>query len=365
MPIATRRHQPFVLKAAAALIALAAIWVGALSVTAGAAAPAWSVFTPSLGTARTPAARLLDVSCPSRSLCVAVDDTGNALSTTRPASATAAWQSTPIRAGLALDEVSCSAPGFCAAVGVGSFVATSSRPTGAAAAWTPTDLQLSSDGGDGPHPDELLTVGCASASLCVAATFSSESNLAVSLDPGATTPVWTPTTAGDPRGGDLFQAISCPSRRLCVAAGSFGQVATSTDAGRRWRFAYLLSPRDRNGSLTPRIEDVSCPTTTFCAAVDRASHVVTTSNPAGGARAWHRIRLGSRHALTAVSCASASLCAAIDRRGRVLASTRPGRASSWKAVSAGQPVRRVSCASTRLCLLVTRAGGLLAAKHRG
>ena len=166
-------------------------------------------------------------------------------------------------------------------LGVGSLVATSSQPTGAGAAWTVTDLKLISDGGDGPDPDDLLAVGCASARLCVAATFSSESNLAVSLAPGASAPVWSPTAVGNIRSGDLFQAVSCPSRWLCVAAGSFGQVATSTDAGAHWRFTYLLAPRDRNGSLTPSIEDVSCPTTTFCAAVDQPG----TSSPAAARRA--------------------------------------------------------------------------------
>jgi hypothetical protein len=357
MSTARRRHRSFL------PVALVALWLAA----PGTAQAAWTFSSPTLGTGPAPSARLLDVSCPSRRLCVAVDDAGTAWSTARPGRAAIAWQPTPIRPGLALDDISCTATGFCAAVrvGVGSVVATSSQPTGAAAAWTVTDLQLRSDGGDGPEPDDLLSVGCASARLCVAATFSTESNLAVSLDPGVSPPVWRTTAVGNVRGGDLFQAISCPSRALCVAAGSFAKIATSTDAGGHWRFAYLLGPRDRNGSLTPRIEDVSCPTTTFCAAVDRAGHVVTTRNPAGGRKAWHRVRLSRRRALSAISCASASLCAGIGPQGRVFVSTRPaGPASSWKAVPVGQPIRHVSCASTRLCLFVTRGGEALAGKRQ-
>jgi hypothetical protein len=353
LPLAPRRALRHVVLVLIALVAATA--------TAHAAAPAWTV-TPPLATGP---AKLLDVSCPTSRLCVAVDAAGGALSTTRPASTVGRWQSTPLSTTGAFDDVSCTATGFCAAVGLGSSVATSSRPTGAAAAWTVTDLKLRSEGESGPQPDELLHVGCASAQLCVAATFSNADNLIVSGNPGASAPVWKTRSVGSVRGGELFQAVSCPARSLCVAAGSFGKVATSTDAGRHWRFAFLLTPRDRNGSLTPRIEDVSCPTTTFCAAVDGAAYVITTSRPAGGARAWHRTRLGRRHALRAISCASASLCAGVDRRGRVLASTRPaGPASSWKPVAVGQPVARVSCASTRLCLLLTRSGRLVAARRR-
>lgn len=363
----TVRDRPFFVsrrrrgRLAIAVVAALAALTPAFAV-AGAARPAWS-FASVPGTGLAPAARVLDVSCPSPSLCVAVDDAGEALSSTLPAGA-GTWQSTPISPGLALNDVSCAATGFCAAVGVDSFVATSSRPVGAGAAWAVTDLGLTSDGTDGHEPDELLAVGCASASLCAAASFSNARNLIVSLDPSASVPVWRPHSVGSIRGGSLFYAVACPAVSLCVAAGTFGTVAISTDAGAHWRRTYVAAPNARNGSLTPSIEDISCPTTSFCAAVDDRRTVITTRDATGGGRSWHRVRLRHSDRLAAISCASASLCVALDRRGRALTSTRPaGAASGWKALPIAQPLSRVSCATNRLCLLVTRSGELIAGRR--
>ncbi|HKG04516.1 MAG TPA: hypothetical protein VKB03_15160 [Conexibacter sp.] len=365
MPTFIQHHRSVISKprrgGVVAAVVLAAIAALALtSAVAGAAASsAWS-FASVPGTGPAPAAHVLDVSCASSSLCVALDDAGNALSTTLPTSTLARWQTTPVSPGLALNDVACTASGFCAAVGDNSWMATTSQPTGAGAAWSVRDLQLFSDSDSGHRSDELLAVGCASASLCAAVSFSSARNLIVSLDPGASAPVWDSHSVGSIRSGDLFYAVACPDQSLCVAAGSNGKVATSIDAGAHWRRTYIESPRARNGSLTPSIQDVSCPTTSFCAAVDNQRTLITSRAAAAGASAWHRIRLRHRHRLTAISCASASLCVALDRRGHALASPRPaGPASGWKPLPIARPLSRVSCASNRLCLFVTRAGELI------
>jgi hypothetical protein len=331
-----------------------------------AARSAWS-FASVPGTGPAPAAHVLDVSCPSPSLCVAVDDAGDALSTTLPRSTVGRWQTTPISPGLALTDVSCAASGFCAAVGVESFVATSSQPAGAGAAWTVSDLHLTSEGNSGIERDDLLAVACASAQLCAAATFSNANNLVVSLDPGASLPTWDTHSVGSVRSGEFFYALACPAVSLCVAVGTFGKVASSIDAGAHWRRTYVEAPGASNGSLTPSIVDISCPTTSFCAAVDNRRTVITTRDATGGARAWHRVRLQHRHLLAAISCASTSLCVVLDRRGHAFTSTRPaaGSAPGWKALPIAAPISRVACASRRLCLLVTRAGELVVGTRSG
>jgi hypothetical protein len=364
MPTSVRTHRPVVppsrrggMVAAAVLAAVATLALA--SAVAGAAT--WS-FASVPGTGPAPAAHVLDVSCAGNRLCVALDDAGEALSTALPLGTPGSWQATPVSPGRALDDVSCTASGFCAAVGVDSWTATTSQPVGAGAAWSVKDLGLFSDSDSGHRSDELLAVGCASASLCAAASYSSARNLVVSLDPGASAPVWDSHSVGSVRSGALFYAVACPSRSLCVAAASLGKVATSTDAGAHWRQTYVDAPRLRTGGgLTPSIQDVSCPTTSFCTAVDDQHTVIASRRPTCGASAWHRVRLRDRHRLTAISCASASLCVVLDRRGHALASTRPaGPASGWKALPIAQPLSRVSCASNRLCLLVTRAGELIA-----
>jgi hypothetical protein len=366
MPTFIRHHRSVVPKprrsGVATLAVIAAIAVLALtSAVAGAAGgAAWS-FASVAGTGPVPAAHVLDVSCTGNRLCVALDDAGNALSTSLPLSTLERWQSTPVTPGLALNDVSCTPSGFCAAVGVDSWMATTSQPTGAGAAWSTKDLGLFSDSDQSGHSsDELLAVGCASASLCAAVSYSSARNLIVSLDPGASAPVWDSHSVGSIRSGALFYAVACPARSLCVGAASDGKVATSIDAGAHWRQTYIESPRARNGSLTPSIYDVSCPTTSFCATVDDRHNVITSRNATGSASAWHRVHLRHRHRLASISCASASLCVALDRRGHALASTRPaGPASGWKLLPIAQPLSRVACASNRACLFVTRAGELI------
>jgi hypothetical protein len=130
---------------------------------------------------------------------------------------------------------------------------------------------------------------------------------------------------------------------------------TSTDGGLRWKHTNI-------GAEGPDgLSDVSCPTTSFCAAIDDVRHVMTTPRPTGGSKAWHRTTLA--RTLTRITCASRSLCAGIDHHGRVLFSTRPtGPASSWKTI----PVRHVHdafCVSTRLCLLATRDGKLIVGRR--
>jgi hypothetical protein len=60
-------------------------------------------------------------------------------------------------------------------------------------------------------------------------------------------------------------------------------------------------------------------------AVDDAGDVVSSVDPAAGARAWKVTRLPgvSGYGLSAVSCPSVSLCVAIDYGGQVFTSQDP------------------------------------------
>src|SRR5204862_3926771 len=81
---------------------------------------------------------LTGVSCPSSSLCVAVDDAGNAVTSRNPSSGlAAAWIVTAIdtanNEGIRLNAVSCPTGSFCAAVDASGNLLTTTRPTLAAA----------------------------------------------------------------------------------------------------------------------------------------------------------------------------------------------------------------------------------------
>ncbi len=108
------------------------------------------------------------------------------------------------------------------------------------------------------------------------------------------------------QGGTGLAGISCPTARLCVAVGQQGGIDSPN-------VVYA----------------VSCTRSGFCAAVDGAGRVLTSTEPTGGKRAW-RARKISRNPLYAVSCASSRLCAALDSKGYVLSC-----ADTWAARARG------------------------------
>src|SRR5665213_492266 len=106
------------------------------------------------------------VSCPSVGLCVAVDQVGDVVTSNNPAGGAAAWTVThvdntkdPISEATNLGAVSCPTTGLCIAVDISGNVVTSSNPTGGATAWALTKV-------DGSN--QLVSVSCPSTNLCVA-----------------------------------------------------------------------------------------------------------------------------------------------------------------------------------------------------
>jgi hypothetical protein len=69
--------------------------------------------------------------------------------------------------------------------------------------------------------------------------------------------------------------------------------------------------------------------TTWCAAVDNAGDVLTTTDPAGPASAWTVRHIDGSHSITGISCPTATLCVAVDNAGDVI----HGTATSASAVS--------------------------------
>jgi hypothetical protein len=63
---------------------------------------------------------------------------------------------------------------------------------------------------------------------------------------------------------------------------------------------------------------VSCPTSTFCVAVDNVGNVITSSNPTGGKADWKVTKVDGRNYLYGVSCPSTTFCVAIDGIGNVI-----------------------------------------------
>ncbi len=287
---------------------------------------------------------LVRVSCVSGPLCVAVDTNGAIVTSTDPAGGAGTWTLADVDGSEAFSGVSCASASLCVAVERNGSIATSTDPTGATNAW-----RISR----GVDSHGLTGVSCAPAgSLCVA--IDGAGNVVTSTDPGGGAGTWRIAHVDNDHQG--LAAVSCPSASLCVAVSSQdADVVTSTNP------AGGASAWSRSAESGNYLADVSCPSASLCVGVDFGGNVATTSDPAGGV-AWATkqveptVCLSSNNCsvegLTGVSCPSASFCAAFDGNyvGNVLTSTDPaGGARAWKP---GPPdsVIALSCALPSLCV---------------
>jgi hypothetical protein len=244
--------------------------------------------------------------------------------------------------------ISCPSPRFCAAVGgLGgrTVILTSVKPTGGRGDWRRSgDLGVD----DAAYTD----VACVSRRLCVV----TGDTMVVSADPGAATPHWH----GVPRAGAGLRAVACASSRLCVAVGE-GVIATSTDpASGSWR--------RETGPVG--IVDVACPSDSLCVATTLSGQVLTSRHPAGGASTWSASQVAGVASLKALSCPSAALCVAlgdppsplVDGSGMVVTATDPaGGAGAWHVatVEENHLLQSVACASPRFCIASDSEGTVL------
>jgi hypothetical protein len=149
-------------------------------------------------------------------------------------------------------------------------------------------------------------------------------------------------------------AASCPSASFCAAVDGAGDVLTS---GNPTGGAPAWAPAGVSRDLVA----ISCPTTQFCA-VAGGGVLGASTNPAGGAGAWTWHPIVNQY-FNAISCASASLCVAVDDTGGIWTSTNPGSdPSSWspaQVFNANASLTGVSCTAKPQCV-VTSDGGSIA-----
>ncbi len=290
----------------AVLVVIAGCGVGTGAATAASSSPfTWSSpeMIDSGGTTTPP--QLSGVSCPSVSLCVAVDSYGNVVSSTEPANL-GSWRVSRAYVNSNdysnLDAVSCASVGFCVTSGGGTF-RSSTDPAGGAGSWSAHNT-----------PRE-----------------------------------------------DVPRSLSCPSRQLCVGITNGGEVWSSTEPSGN-RLSWNAVNMEEEGKEGRALHGVSCPTISFCVAVGEAGNVFSTAEPTGDKEAWHLAAVDPGRAILAISCASESLCVAVDEAGDVLSSTEPvGGASTWRlaTVEQGVAIHAVSCTRGSLCVAVNASGDVL------
>jgi hypothetical protein len=153
------------------------------------------------------------------------------------------------------------------------------------------------------------------------------------------------------RNSATLSVVSCPSTTFCAAVDNNGDVHF-------WKNGSWLASQHLNagGSLS----SISCPTATFCMAMGREAM-------AYNGRTWHDVGSLDPHDVYQVSCPTVSFCAATGANGL------PGKPSSlavynghsWSSrttVSTGKLSDRVldvSCATADYCVAVNLNGTIL------
>jgi hypothetical protein len=288
------------------------------------------------------------VSCPSVSLCVAVDGSGNVLTSTDPTGGRADWSITSVTPGEWLAAVSCPTVQFCVAVSGLGRVVVSNDPLGGSGAWQAATIA----------PRGLTGISCPSASFCVAAD--NAGDVLVSTDPAGGAGAWTRSQV-DPTGA--ITGVSCPTMKLCAATDYSANVVWSTDPnGGAWIISHVDSEPNN-----PSLIGITCPSVSLCvAAVSNygGGDLEISTDPTGGASAWTRTHVDDRNEPMGGTCASTSMCVVFDRAGNVLSSTDPaGGPAAWSTAPAADGIVAVACPSVSLCVGVSNGGAIVSSTN--
>ena len=291
--------------------------------------------------------------------CIAVDNTGRAVSFNG-----SSWSAPVHPYGSALDTISCAASSFCVALSPagtavvfdGSWQIAAPVPgiTTTADVSCPTTTfcmvvggteSVAFDGGTWLTPTEVVAqswnlqaISCFSATSCVA-TDNAGNAYAYDGSSWTTTPDNVSQLPFQPSAG----ALSCPSGSFCEAVG--GSLAEGlTDAV--WESPSAV---DRSGNGPSMI---SCPSTTFCAAIDPVGYAYVLTDGVWSAP----VRLpGAEAYVDSVSCASPTMCVAVGYGGSF-----KWDGTSWSAQAVTLPsstwLDDVSCVSASFCMAIDDGG---------
>jgi len=283
----------------------------------------------------------------------------------------------------ALSAVSCTSTKACTAVGSyaqgsGSLssVPLAERWDGSSWVVQPAPLPNPYYEGEGSG---LTGVSCSSASSCMAvgsAGWSDEGCCAgrAALIEGWSRGRWTILVNTGAEVDDPLAGVSCPSKRFCMAVGSFTPNSSGPSSsvpyverwnGGSWSGRELPKPRDFSSA---QLNAVSCISARACVAVGTLYGGPGAGEPLvelWSGRRWSVERFG-RHGrppgseLDAVSCASAHVCMTLGTTSKGVPVAAHWNGSSWSpsrlATPAGLKVSGgaggLSCASTRACTTV-------------
>jgi hypothetical protein len=210
-------------------------------------------------------------------------------------------------------------------------------------------------------------------------------------------------TAGrDHQAGDLIE-VACPSAGLCVAVNNAGGVMVSTDPATgvgSWHVVHGLKVLQLGGTLgqqntAAQIDtmayDLSCPSAHLCvigaAGAEKPGHVpglpgvasvVYSTNPAGGAAAWHAVSGidGNAGQIVSLTCPSTHLCHALENITEsdgditaipLITHNPTDAAAGWRRTggTVGDYTEGLACPTSPLCVAASGGGVYASANALG
>jgi hypothetical protein len=301
-------------------------WTDASNVTTELAehwdAGSWTVEptpTPSGATS----SELDGIACPAPTQCIAVgtyrDATNNSLTLAGRWNGTA-WSilPTPNPTGSTsnqLSSIACTSTTHCTAVG-----------SGFAAGWNGTTWTLQTIVTPRPHtggPAVLVGVSCRGA-LCAAVGYYERDAVETVVVENWDGQKWVLGAASisSPNDSSVLNAVSCRSPTSCMAAGSFHNSFFNQDHTLAESFSLTWQQQtfpDPGPSIGGSVDDVSCPSMRFCAAVGSfetsADFETYAETWDGGQWIPRTVPNPATTNLTAVSCSTATACTAVGNGG--------------------------------------------------
>lgn len=250
----------------------------------------------------------------------------------------------PFDGGPDVNGVSCPTSTFCAAANANDVVFTTSDPT--SQTWTATDL--SSVAGNSP----MRAISCPSASFC--AVVDDAGQILTSADPAAGAGSWS--AASLPAAIVKPLQINCPTASLCVVGDSHGTLATSAaPAGGASSWTVSSTDSQTDDGTARRITGISCVVNGPCVAVDNGGGIFSSPAPASGN--WTLSQIQTKNGLSGVSCPTATECVAagVQEQGLFVSTNPTGGASAWHldpitSASARVGYEVINCPSATDCI---------------
>jgi hypothetical protein len=335
--------------------------LGVLVVPAGAAAsPArWHTYRVK------PADNLAVVRCPSSSVCVAITQGGQVLTTTNAAATKPIWKLTAGLKVMGPEEdseqltaynLACPSVDLCVTSNLSQII-TTTNPTGPASDWQAVDIQPAGLDAEG----KIDSLSCPSTTFCVASMNEwanqegggTSLQLATSTDPAGGAGAWT-VFAGPPNVDYMTQLACSPGGTCAGGDDGAGVTATSNAAGGAAGWSHVAN-------LTAPLDYVACPSLSLCIGADFEGRLTSSTEPATAA--WHQAKLPNGSYMTTVSCSGTAFCGATggDKRHLtgVLTSTHPTNASRWTLTTfsaRGDRLNSISCRSSSFCVAAGERG---------